>query len=280
MDSKVLQNQAIGVSDAPKPRLKWTLQLHLQFVDAVSQLGGVEKATPKSVMRVMGIPGLTLYHLKSHLQKYRLAKNQESIMLPQNRHQDRSLRNQVNEEESECENMLKMQIEVQRKIEEQIEVQRHLQLRIEAQGKYLQSVLKKAQETLAGYNLNATAVETELSEIISAVETECLSSSISQDSIITQAQQHGDCSGESCLTSGDVPVMKQGSSFDRSGESDELNPMSFKRRKTDSSDELCRVKRISRFELEQVRIGDLICRKRDDDCCCSRQEEQELDLNM
>ncbi|XP_072085595.1 myb family transcription factor PHL8-like isoform X3 [Arachis hypogaea] len=43
---------------------------------------------------------------------------------------------------------LQMQMEVQKKLYEQIE--RHLQLKIEAQGKYLQSVLHKAQETLAG----------------------------------------------------------------------------------------------------------------------------------
>lgn len=28
----------------------------------------ISEATPKSVMQVMGVPGLTLYHLKSHLQ--------------------------------------------------------------------------------------------------------------------------------------------------------------------------------------------------------------------
>ena len=28
------------------------------------------EATPKTLMRVMGVPGLTLYHLKSHLQAF------------------------------------------------------------------------------------------------------------------------------------------------------------------------------------------------------------------
>ncbi|KAG6536143.1 hypothetical protein ZIOFF_001187 [Zingiber officinale] len=57
-----------------KPRLRWTTELHDRFVDAVRQLGGPDKATPKTIMRVMGVKGLTLYHLKSHLQVLQLVQ--------------------------------------------------------------------------------------------------------------------------------------------------------------------------------------------------------------
>ncbi|KDP30359.1 hypothetical protein JCGZ_17088 [Jatropha curcas] len=43
----------------PKPRLRWTSDLHHRFVDAVTKLGGPHKATPKSVLRLMGLKGMS-----------------------------------------------------------------------------------------------------------------------------------------------------------------------------------------------------------------------------
>ena len=119
--SMCVQNDSgLVLTTDPKPRLRWTVELHERFVDAVTQLGGPDsmlscyiclfksislfmcsskscasvsllicscnayyachdvknktiiyisaEATPKTIMRVMGVKGLTLYHLKSHLQ--------------------------------------------------------------------------------------------------------------------------------------------------------------------------------------------------------------------
>ncbi|XP_068643349.1 myb family transcription factor PHL8-like isoform X2 [Aristolochia californica] len=236
-------------SDA-KPRLKWTSELHQRFVDAVSQLGGPDKATPKTVMRMMGIPGLTLYHLKSHLQKYRLGKNQPSEAHGDNKKEDyrtievtsaqvnnespARIRTNVNEG-LEIAKALQLQMEVQKKLHEQIEVQRHLQLRIEAQGKYLQSVLKKAQETLAAYSSSSVGLEAakaELSELVSMVNPDCPDSSFSRVADLSNLglQQQGrgrsvlghaqntDCSMESCLTSSGSP--------ERKDEKQQMNPSS------------------------------------------------------
>ncbi|KAL6186840.1 hypothetical protein ACLB2K_042959 [Fragaria x ananassa] len=192
------QNMNLVLSTDAKPRLKWTPELHQRFVEAVIQLGGADKATPKTLMRMMGIHGLTLYHLKSHLQKYRLGKSQQSENCSDSLQEDNKeiqssdghfctdindeTHSQINES-AQIAQSLKLQMEVQRKLHEQIEVQRHLQLRIEAQGKYLQSVLKKAQETLSGYNSSSVGVElakAEISQLVSMVNTGCPTSSFSE----------------------------------------------------------------------------------------------------
>ncbi|CAJ2657068.1 unnamed protein product [Trifolium pratense] len=147
----------------PKPRLRWTVELHERFVDAVAQLGGPDKATPKTIMRVMGVKGLTLYHLKSHLQKFRLGKqphkefNEQSIKDGMRVSAFELQRNSGNSSSMTGRNMNEMQMEVHRRLHEQLEVQKHLQLRIEAQGKYMQNILEKAYNTLAGENMAAAA---------------------------------------------------------------------------------------------------------------------------
>ncbi|TVU05750.1 hypothetical protein EJB05_48931, partial [Eragrostis curvula] len=204
------------------PRLRWTRQLHERFVRAVAELGGTDKATPKSVMRAMAVPELTLHHLKSPLQKYRLAVSRGLAASPAD-NGDRSSSSETESQPDEyvddtvtelrlafaddddgdsvpkealCDSSRSvawMQREVQRNLHEQIEVQRHLQLRIEAQGRYLQSVLRRAQEVLADHNLGSPeAAMAELSELASAAASTSSSLSLSPP-------RHR--SADSCVTS-------------------------------------------------------------------------------
>ncbi|GFQ08205.1 myb family transcription factor apl [Phtheirospermum japonicum] len=199
-------DSGLVLSTDAKPRLKWTPDLHERFIEAVNQLGGAE-TTPKSVLKLMGIQGLTLYHLKSHLQKYRLSKN---INGQGNSGSNKAVLTRIRN--MHLGEAIQMQIEVQRRLHEQLEVQRHLQLRIEAQGKYLQSVLEKAQETIgSGQNLGTVGLEAakvQISDLVSKVSTQCLNSAFSgmkelSDLYLQQKQttnQPTDCSIDSCLT--------------------------------------------------------------------------------
>uniref|UniRef100_A0A7N0UTT7 HTH myb-type domain-containing protein n=1 Tax=Kalanchoe fedtschenkoi TaxID=63787 RepID=A0A7N0UTT7_KALFE len=63
-----------GSTLSSKMRIRWTQDLHDKFVECVNRLGGSDKATPKAILKLMDSDGLTIFHVKSHLQKYRTAK--------------------------------------------------------------------------------------------------------------------------------------------------------------------------------------------------------------
>ena len=64
-----------------RPRLRWNPQLHALFLSAITALGGPDKAQPRTIQATMHVEGLTLFHVKSHLQKYRRSLRQDADAL-------------------------------------------------------------------------------------------------------------------------------------------------------------------------------------------------------
>ncbi|KAJ0089335.1 hypothetical protein Patl1_32246 [Pistacia atlantica] len=162
-----LEKNAVIVSPSGggsgRQQLQWSSDLH-------------DRATPKGVLKVMGVPGLTIFHMNSHLQdcnfssflfwrelflKLYILSRRKSLeracvvwillrvylcSLPETLHLLKFvgpwlslMRPQVNE-------ALRIQMEVQKRLHEQIEVQKQLQIRIEAQGKYLEKIIEEQQK--------------------------------------------------------------------------------------------------------------------------------------
>ncbi|XP_021724785.1 protein PHR1-LIKE 2-like isoform X3 [Chenopodium quinoa] len=154
----------------PKPRLRWTADLHERFVDAVTQLGGPNKATPKAIMRTMGVKGLTLFHLKSHLQKYRLGKQSGKDMIeapkdasyhlesPRTSNSSSSLPTSDMDEGFKVKEALRTQMEVQTKLHLQVEAEKHLQIRQDAERRYM-AMLERACKILADQLMGVAIAE-------------------------------------------------------------------------------------------------------------------------
>ncbi|XP_075513792.1 protein PHR1-LIKE 2-like [Primulina tabacum] len=143
-----------------KPRLRWTADLHERFVEAVAQLGGPSKATPKALKHAMGVKGLTLFHLKSHLQKYRLGKQSGKDLgeaskdgsyvfdSPHASSSPRNLQSSDIKEDYRAKEALGAQMEIQSKLHLQVEAEKHMQIRQDAERRYM-AMLEQACKMLA-----------------------------------------------------------------------------------------------------------------------------------
>ncbi|KAG6771676.1 hypothetical protein POTOM_023058 [Populus tomentosa] len=138
-----------------KERLRcWTQELHDRFEEAVNQLGGPDRATPKGILRAMGISGLTIYHVKSHLQKYRISKciPETNRGKYERRNISEMLPNFSAKSGAQLNEALLMQMEVQKRLSDQLEVQKSLKNKIEAQGRFLERIVEENRNRSASIN--------------------------------------------------------------------------------------------------------------------------------
>ncbi|OMO97551.1 hypothetical protein COLO4_14528 [Corchorus olitorius] len=129
---------------AAKERLRWTQELHDRFEEAVNQLGGPDRATPKGILKAMGVDGLTIYHVKSHLQKYRILKFVPETNTKGSKFERRNiseiLPNFGTTSGAQLNEALQLHMEAQRKLNDQLEVQRSLKVKIEAQERFFERI--------------------------------------------------------------------------------------------------------------------------------------------
>ncbi|KAL9175668.1 hypothetical protein ABFS82_02G126300 [Erythranthe guttata] len=119
-----------------KTRVKWTRELHDKFTRCVELLGGSKNATPKGILNLMKCDGLTIFHVKSHLQKYRVAQ-----VISEARKAD-AMQHVDTKRSVQIEEALRQQRDFQKLLCKQLENQKKLQLRIEEQAKQLRAMIE------------------------------------------------------------------------------------------------------------------------------------------
>ncbi|XP_062094234.1 myb family transcription factor PHL13-like [Humulus lupulus] len=127
-----------------KERLRWTQDLHDRFVKAVTKLGGPERATPKGILKAMGVSGLTIYHVKSHLQKYRMAN-----FIPESNNRNKFEKKNISEmlpnfsatSAAQLNEAIEMQKQIQSRLSDQL--QGLIKLKMEVQVRYMERIITR-----------------------------------------------------------------------------------------------------------------------------------------
>ncbi|XP_057427276.1 protein PHR1-LIKE 3-like isoform X2 [Lotus japonicus] len=132
----------------------------------------VSEATPKAIMRTMNVKGLTLYHLKSHLQKYRLGKQSGKdsddggkdasypLESPGTDNSSPMLPASDANEGHEVKEALRAQMEVQSKLHLLVEAEKHLQIRQDAEQRYM-AMVERACKMLADQFIGNTILDSD-----------------------------------------------------------------------------------------------------------------------
>ncbi|CAN4080710.1 unnamed protein product [Withania somnifera] len=167
----------------PKPRLRWTADLHERFVDAVTQLGGPSRLTATYSLESPSSGGTPQQVPASDL-----------------------------DEGYEVKEALRAQMEVQSKLHLQVEAEMHLQIRQDAEQRYI-TMLEKACKMLADQFIGDVVTENQ-QEIYQGLGTKTQLSPLCNPHGFPWARrsfprihpQRTDCSTESCLTSHESPA--------------------------------------------------------------------------
>ncbi|KAJ8450577.1 hypothetical protein Cgig2_020214 [Carnegiea gigantea] len=78
-DSFTDQDGTLVMVNGERERKNWTQPLHKKFVDVIGRFGGVDKAVPKNILEMMGVPNISSEQVASHLQKHRKAIQKQEL---------------------------------------------------------------------------------------------------------------------------------------------------------------------------------------------------------